>query len=164
MAALTDGTIEASRRLVADLRPPILDDLGLVPALEWYLKHVEERTKVRARLDVDAEPLDVTGPVALTAYRIVQEALTNVARHAEAKHVTVRLGTQAGALLLEITDDGAGIRADTADSPRSFGIMGMRERALAHGGALEVGPSPGGGTVVRATIPLGWRQAARGPA
>jgi len=164
MTALTDGTIEASRRLVADLRPPILDDLGLVPALEWYLETVEERTKVRARLDVAAEPLDVTGPAALTAYRIVQEALTNVARHAQAKHVTVRLGTRAGALLLEIADDGAGMGADRAYSPRSFGIIGMRERALAHGGALEVGPSPGGGTVVRATIPLEPRQAARGPA
>ena len=164
MTALTDGTIKASRRLVADLRPPILDDLGLVPALEWYLGTVEERTKVRARLDVAAEPLDVTGPAALTAYRIVQEALTNVARHAEAKHVTVRLGTRAGALLLEIADDGAGMGAGTAYSPRSFGIMGMRERALAHGGALEVGPSPGGGTIVRATIPLERHQAARGPA
>jgi PAS domain S-box-containing protein len=164
MMALNDGTIEASRRMVADLRPPILDDLGLVPALEWYLEHVEARTKVRARLDVDAEPLDVTGPVALTAYRIVQEALTNVARHAEAKHVTVRLGIQAGALLLEIADDGTGMRSDTAESARSFGIMGMRERALAHGGALEVAPSAGGGTIVRATIPLEPRQAARGPA
>lgn len=158
MVVLTDETIEAGRSLVTDLRPPILDDLGLVPALEWYLEHFGERAKVRAQLDVGAEPLAVDGPLAVTAYRIVQEALTNVARHAEAKHVTVRLGTQADALVLEIVDDGKGIRADAGRSERSFGIIGMRERAVARGGVLEVASAPGGGTIVRATIPLERRR------
>lgn len=160
MVALIDATIVASRRLVADLRPPILDDLGLVPALEWYLEHFQERAKVQVQLDVAAEPIAVAGPVAVTAYRIVQEALTNVSRHAEAKRVTVRLGTRSDALLLEIADDGKGIRTDTVGNAQSFGIIGMRERTAAHGGTLEIGRSPAGGTLVRATIPL----ERRGPA
>jgi two-component system sensor histidine kinase UhpB len=155
MSALTATTIEAGRCLVAELRPSILDDLGLVPALEWYVELFGSRTNVRTQLDVGAVPPAVSGPVAVTAYRIVQEALTNVARHAEATRVTVRLGKPDGALLLEITDDGKGMPADLVSSTRSFGIVGMRERLLAHGGSFEIGDAPGGGTLVRATIPLG---------
>jgi len=164
MTALAGATIEAGRRIAAELRPPILDDLGLIAALEWYVQDFARRTALQATLHVGPQELALDGRLAVTAYRIVQEALTNVARHAEAKRVTVRLGERDGALVLEITDDGRGIRADAAASGRSFGIVGMRERAAAHGGALEVASAPGGGTVVRATIPLERRQAPRGPA
>ena len=164
MTALAGATIEAGRRIAAELRPPILDDLGLIAALEWYVQDFARRTALQATLHVGPQELALDGRLAVTGYRIVQEALTNVARHAEAKRVTVRLGERDGALVLEITDDGRGIRADAAASGRSFGIVGMRERAAAHGGALEVASAPGGGTVVRATIPLERRQAPRGPA
>jgi PAS domain S-box-containing protein len=164
MTVLTNATIEAGRRIAAELRPPILDDLGLIAALEWYVQDFAKRTKLHATLDAERQELALDGRLAVTAYRIVQEALTNVARHAEAKRVTVRLGEQDGALILEITDDGRGMRVDAAVSARSFGIIGMRERVVARGGALEVATSPGGGTVVRATIPLERRQVARGPA
>jgi PAS domain S-box-containing protein len=154
MVTLTDATIEAGRRIAAELRPPILDDLGLIAALEWYVQDFAKHAKLRATLDAGPKELALDGRLAVTAYRIVQEALANVARHAEARSVTVRLGEQEGALLLEISDDGKGIHADAVGSVQSFGIIGMRERAAVHGGALEVGSSPAGGTVVRATIPL----------
>ena len=154
MVVLTNATIEAGRRIASELRPPILDDLGLIAALEWFVQDFARRTNLRATLDVGPKEPAVDGPLAVTAYRIVQEALNNVVRHAEANRVTVRLGEQGGALVLEITDDGRGMHADAAVSAQSFGIVGMRERAAAHGGALEVASAPGGGTVVRATIPL----------
>jgi len=163
MTALVDKTIEAGRSIVAELRPPILDDLGLAPSLEWYLHRFAKRAGLQCEWDPGPAGLAVDREVAVIAYRVVQEALTNVARHARAKRVAVRLGEEAGALTVEIRDDGRGISEDAARSPRSLGIVGMRERALVRGGSLEVGPLPDGGTSVRLTIPIERRREPRAP-
>jgi PAS domain S-box-containing protein len=154
MVALADETIEAGRRIVAELRPPVLDDLGLVPALEWYTEHFGKRAGLRVELDVGRKAVVVGGQIAVTVYRIIQEAVTNVARHANAKHVTVRLREQDDLLKLEIADDGVGIPSEALESVQSFGIIGMRERTMSQGGALEIEGSPGRGTVVRVEIPV----------
>jgi len=151
---LTNEMITVGQRIVGNLRPPVLDDLGLVPAVEWYTQQFAKRSGLRIELDVGAKGPVVTDRLAVTAYRIVQEALTNVARHAQATQVMVRLGEQDGALTLEIRDDGQGFREEAAHDPHSFGIVGMRERAASHGGALVITSSPGAGTTVRATFPF----------
>jgi PAS domain S-box-containing protein len=164
MIRLADDTIEAGRRIVAELRPPILDDLGLVPALEWHLEQFAKHAGLRFKLAVSPRRLTVDRDLAVTAYRIVQEALTNVARHAEAKTVHVRLAERDGALTLEIRDDGRGIPADAVANHRAFGLVGMRERAYGRGGSFTIGRGAEGGTTVRVVIPLERRQQARQPA
>jgi signal transduction histidine kinase len=161
--ALTDETITVGQRIVAELRPPILDDLGLVPAVEWYAQHFAKRSGLRIELDAGAEEPVVPDRLAVTAYRIVQEALTNVARHAQATHARVRLGAQDGALTIEIRDDGMGCPEEVIRSPRSFGLVGMRERAASHGGEIVITSSPGAGTTVRVTFPLERRREPRVP-
>jgi len=151
---LTDEMIAVGQHIVADLRPPILDDLGLVPAVEWYAQHFAKRSGLRIEFDVGAEEPAVPDRLAVAAYRIVQEALTNVARHAQATQVRVRLGEQDGTLTIEIRDDGQGFPEEAIRSPRSFGIVGMRERAASQGGVLLVTSSPSAGTTVRVTFPL----------
>jgi PAS domain S-box-containing protein len=156
--ALTDETITVGQRIVGELRPPILDDLGLVPAVEWFAQHFAKRSGLRIEFDIGAEEPVVPDQLAITAYRIVQEALTNVARHAQATHARVRLGEQDGALTIEIRDDGRGLPEEALRSPHSFGIVGMRERAASHGGELAITSSPGAGTTVRVTFPLDRRE------
>jgi len=158
MIRLADEAIEAGRRIVAELRPPILDDLGLGPALEWYTQDFAQRTGIDAAFEAGPQPLAVSDDLAVTAYRIAQEALTNVARHAQASHVAVRLDQRDGALTLEIADDGRGVPGDEASSARSLGIIGMRERALGCGGGVAIEGAPGRGTTVRLTIPIEDRE------
>jgi PAS domain S-box-containing protein len=164
MIVMTDDTIEAGRRIVADLRPPILDDLGLVPAVQWYVEHLGKRAGLHIRLLADGGEPKLDPRLAVAGYRIVQEALTNVARHARARNVEVRVGAGGGSLVLEVRDDGCGIPASAASDPRSFGIAGMRERARSSGGTLEISGNAGAGTLVRVAIPIERRGAAREPA
>jgi two-component system, NarL family, sensor histidine kinase UhpB len=164
MIALTDDTIQASRRIVADLRPPILDDLGLVPAVQWYAEHLGKRAGFRIRLLTDGGEPKLDPQLAVAGYRILQEALTNVARHAQARNVEVRIGTDGATLVLEVRDDGCGVAASAASDEGAFGIAGMRERARSHGGNLEISGVAGAGTVVRVEIPIERSQAPRGPA
>ncbi len=164
MIAMTDETIEAGRRIIADLRPPILDDLGLVPALQWYAEHLGKRAGLRIHLLTDGGEPKLDPRLAVAGYRIVQEALTNVVRHAQARNVEVRVGSGGGSLVIEVRDDGCGVSPAVASDPRSFGIAGMRERARSSGGALEISGAPGAGTLVRFAIPIERRLAAREPA
>ena len=161
--ALTDETITVGQRIVGELRPPILDDLGLVPALEWYTEHFARRSGLRIVFDPWVEESVVPAHLAATAYRIVQEALTNVVRHARATHAWIRVGEQEGALTIEVRDDGQGLPEGAADSPLSLGFLGMRERVASQGGALGITSQPGGGTTVRATFPPERRKAPRSP-
>jgi PAS domain S-box-containing protein len=163
MTAIVDDTIETGRSIVAELRPPILDDLGLAPSLEWYVHRFAKRAGLKCEWDPGPAELFVDRDVAVVAYRIVQEALTNVARHAEAKCVAVQLGEEDGELTVEIRDDGRGISEQASANPRSLGFVGMRERALARGGSLEVSRLPEGGTSVRLTIPIERPPAPRAP-
>jgi signal transduction histidine kinase len=149
MASLADATIERVRRISGELRPQLLDQLGLVSAVEAYLERFGARTRVTTRLEaaLDEEGLDRRRASAL--FRILQEALTNVARHAAASSVTVRLAADGGDVVLTVADDGRGLSASAGPA---LGILGMQERARAAGGRVTVEGAPGRGTVVTARL------------
>ncbi len=150
----TDAGVELVRDISSRLRPPMLDLLGLGPALEWQVDEHRRRTDNRFHLDLE-DGLPPLPPAKATAlFRIAQEALSNVLRHAGASNVWVTLRREAGALSLEVRDDGAGASTDALSSPPALGIVGMRERALALGGEVSVESALGEGTVVRARIPM----------
>jgi PAS domain S-box-containing protein len=152
MAELIDSTVQTVRRVAAELRPGILDDFGLTAALEWQSQEFMKRTGIRC--DLTLAEIDVGGQRAMALFRIIQEALTNVARHAGATEVGIRLQREGDELILEVRDNGQGF-ADQKHRPRSFGIQGMRERAILMGGTLEVVSRPGEGTTVTARVLLG---------
>jgi len=146
-------TIAAVQDLVAELRPGVLDDLGLVAAIEWQCRDFERRSGIRCFLDFEQEDIPLDSVRATAAFRICQEALTNVLRHAAAKEIRVRLELLDGQLLLEIRDDGRGISPEKVCDVRSFGLLGMRERADAVGGVLRIVGLPGLGTTVTLRLP-----------
>lgn len=147
MVGVVDQTIDAVRRIATQLRPPILDDLGLVAAIEWQAGEMAARTGIQCALDLPAE-VRLDEARATSVFRIFQEALTNVVRHAGASSVRVVLRATSDQLVLEIKDDGRGIAPAEQSDQRALGLLGMRERAQAAGGALEVLGSPGKGTTV----------------
>jgi len=151
MLAVIDSTSQRIRDFAQELRPAELDDIGLGAALEWHVRRFEERTGIRCVLDV-TRLSGVTSKEKETAiFRIAQEAMMNVARHAGARHLRIELARDDGRIVLVCDDDGTGIAPGKAADPRSLGIIGMRERALALGGTFEIGPAPQGGTRVRAS-------------
>jgi signal transduction histidine kinase len=152
MAALIDDTVERVRRIARELRPGVLDDLGLEAALEWLGQDFEGRTGVGTSVRSTLGDTRVERDAATALFRIAQEALTNVARHARASRVTVLLGRDGGRLSLEVRDDGVGISDETAASTRSLGLLGMRERARRLGGDLTISAAPGRGTVVTVSV------------
>ncbi|HKC94611.1 MAG TPA: sensor histidine kinase, partial [Nitrospira sp.] len=148
-----DTTIAELQRLVAELRPGVLDDLGLVAAIEWQSRDFERRSGIRCVCDAAQEEIELDHSCATAAFRICQEALTNVLRHAKATSVRVLLMQENGDLLLEIHDDGQGIPSGKLTDPASFGLMGMRERAGSLGGKVQIAGSPGKGTTVTVRLP-----------
>ncbi|MCU0626489.1 MAG: sensor histidine kinase, partial [Gemmatimonadaceae bacterium] len=148
------GAMDVVRRIVTELRPAVLDDLGLVAALEWLADQFARMTGVRTTVTLPAAdpPLDADGRT--TVFRIVQEALTNVARHAAAKHVHLSLEADSRAARVVVRDDGRGITAAEIRDRRSLGLAGLHERALAAAGTLTITGSPGAGTEVRLVLPL----------
>jgi len=153
MCRLIDKTIDEVRLMAVRLRPGVLDHLGLVDALEWYAADFERRTDVSCVFDHAGVP-KVDERIATTAYRITQEALTNVARHAAARHVTVTLRTINGELRLEVIDDGSGFEQKTLKDAKGLGVAFMRERAALVGGHLNVVSLPENGTTVTFAVPL----------
>ncbi|MFN2571378.1 MAG: PAS domain S-box protein [Gemmatimonadales bacterium] len=152
-AMMVDDMVKGVRRIATELRPPILDQLGLPAALEWVAHDFSRRTRIACETTIQPPDIAIAPEVATALFRIVQEALTNVSRHAEASQVHVELGNKSGCLTLEIEDDGRGITELAANGPASLGILGMRERAAALGGVLEVAPRTAGGTRVAAWFP-----------
>ncbi len=157
MTEVVDSAIKAVREIAASLRPGILDDLGLEAALEWQLKRFGEMSGVeyrfRSELDEDARRR-IDKDLSTAFFRIAQEALTNVARHAEARRVELRLSGGDGWLEMEVRDDGRGISEAEALDPASLGILGMRERAHFFGGEVRITGAPGEGTVMSVRVPL----------
>jgi len=153
MIETTKQIILDVRRLASDLRPSILDNLGLVPAIEWQLAQFQKRTGMRVKLDYQGER-DIDGGKASVIFRIVQEALTNVIRHAQATRVHVRLRFDNHRLSLQVTDNGRGIRASEIAHPGSLGIVGMHERVIRLGGKFKIGPKSPKGTQLDVVIPL----------
>lgn len=152
MCELIDETIDDVKAMALRLRPGVLDDLGLVPALEWYTGQFAERTGVQCSFHCDA--LDrVDDVVATAAYRIAQEALTNAARHSGAKHVTIALVGGNGGMRLVVSDDGKGFDPQGLSGEGCLGIAGMRERATLVGGSMEIVSAPGRGTQVIFHVP-----------
>lgn len=147
MCELIDKTIDEVREMAFRLRPGVLDDLGLVDALEVYAADFERRTGIATIFQSDAV-YDVDSTVATASYRIAQEALTNVARHASAAHVDVVLVVSEKQLQLIIRDDGCGFQVGNPSESEGLGIAGMRERAVLAGGMLDVESSPGEGTCI----------------
>ncbi|MBR8459015.1 PAS domain S-box protein [Burkholderia dolosa] len=156
MHRLIDSTVASVRRIAADLRPVMLDDLGLVPAIEWLANDFTHRYRIT--VDKDIAPVDTvfTNTGATTLFRIVQEALNNVARHADATHVKLVLKLDDGYCTLRIADNGHGVPQDTHGAPDrpSFGLIGIRERAHMLDGTVTIDNRPGEGFTITVTLPL----------
>ena len=149
--ALVERSIEAMHRIVLDLRPPVLD-FGIVAALEWQIKEFEMQTGVRCALQSNQADVELDLDQSSALFRIFQEALTNIAKHAEASRVTVRLARTRHHVSLKIADNGRGMAACDRAKPTSFGICGMMERAKALGGSVTLAAVAGGGTMVSIKI------------
>jgi signal transduction histidine kinase len=153
---LVDQTILSVRRIATELRPGILDDLGLVAAVEWAAEEFEARTGTKCRLDLPDGDIALDPEPTTAIFRIFQETLTNITRHAAATQVDIRLGREDGNIVMEVRDNGRGI-GDEQSAGRSLGILGMRERALLLGGELTISGAPGKGTFVQLLIPENGR-------
>ena len=156
MSALLDRTVSSSRRIAADLRPLMLDDLGLAEAAQWLVEDFGKRSGVRLEMRVPEQAeFDALAKGAATAvYRAIQESLTNIARHSGAKNAWVLLAQENGEVLVEIEDDGRGVTPGDLAKASSLGLKGMRERIAYYGGSLEVARAPRGGTRLRVRMPL----------
>ncbi|HMF44111.1 MAG TPA: histidine kinase, partial [Polyangia bacterium] len=155
METLVDQIIETARRVSASLRPVILEDLGLAAAIRSQARDFEQRTGVACDLDLPSDGVPIAPAVALSMYRIVQEALTNVARHARARQVQIGLTVGGDTAVLTVADDGRGVTAEELGRSTSLGIVGIRERALAIGGEVTITGLPGRGTTLSVRVPTG---------
>jgi PAS domain S-box-containing protein len=147
------GAMDVVRRIATELRPAVLDDLGLVAALEWQAQQFARLTNVRTTLDLPPSDPVLSNDARTTVFRIVQEALTNVARHAAAKAVHLELRVEKDKVLMIIRDDGRGITTEELSDRRSLGLLGLRERAMTAGGTLTVRGRTRRGTEVVLTLP-----------
>ena len=150
--ALVDRTIEAAHRISRDLRPSTLD-LGIVAAIAWQAQEFEKQLAISCVIDGPEEDIDLTPDQAIGLFRIFQETLTNISKHAGASRVDVRLAVENDSVMLEVVDNGCGLGAADRKKPKSFGIRGMVERAHALGGVLTVS-DPGRGCKVAVWLPL----------
>jgi PAS domain S-box-containing protein len=153
IAGVIDGTIQMVRRMSSELRPGVLDRLGLAAAIEWQVEEFQSRTGIKCTRSPNFEGLRLERDRATAIFRIFQEALTNVARHANASAVDVSLSLESGNLILEVRDDGVGIPESALLDPKSIGLLGMKERAMAFGGRVNIVGHPGSGTRVILIIP-----------
>jgi len=154
MTKLADTAIRRVKRLSTELRPGILDDLGLTAAIEWQVEEFEQRTGIECDVSVD-EVIILEQDCSTAIFRIFQEALTNIARHAKATKVIGSLKEEDGKLVLEVRDNGKGITEKQICDAKSFGIMGMQERVYLWGGEVKISGIREEGTTVRVSIPLG---------
>ena len=154
MTQLINDTIKTVRRIATELRPGVLDDLGLVAAIEWQLQEFGSRSGIECDLDMRVEEVALDAHRSTAIFRVFQETLTNVARHAEASRVEVSLEDEAQHLVLRVKDNGRGISQHELAGARSLGLLGMRERVRLLAGELNIQGAPGQGTLVLVRIPL----------
>ena len=153
MERLIHSTLQTVRQILSALRPPLLDELGLKDAIEFQMQQFSKRVGIR--YDLDVEPVSALPASTATAvFRIFQEILTNVARHAKASRVRVYLRELSSSLVLKVEDDGCGISEKDLGRSDSFGVLGMQERAWAMGGVLEIHRTSGSGTRVTLKVPI----------
>ena len=138
MLKLVDRSIKSVKEIATELRPGILDQLGLTASIDWQLKEFQARTKIKCKSNLEDELIDLSTDKATAMFRMFQETLTNIARHSGATEVKVSLKVINGNILLEIKDNGKGITADEINNPKSLGLIGMKERAYLIGGKLEI--------------------------
>ena len=156
MSGSVDALLESVRTTAASLRPAMLDDLGLIPALECLATTFQLRTGARCAINVAPElsSIELPSEVSAALFRIVQELLTNVMRHAAASHVRMRLYQGDGRVTLEVTDNGKGITRERMTTPHSFGLRGIQERTSLLGGHFHIVGTPGVGTTACASVPV----------
>jgi signal transduction histidine kinase len=154
MYELIDEAIQTVKRISTELRPGVLDDLGLSAAIEWAGQEFEKRTEIK--LEFTSRPKDIIldGDRSTAIFRIFQEALTNIVRHANATKARISLKQDGDRVVLRIRDNGKGIDKKQLSDPKAFGLIGMRERAMSKGGDVKISATPGGGTTIIVSIPL----------
>jgi signal transduction histidine kinase len=149
---MVDDTVKAVRRIASELRPAILDDLGLVAALEWQCREFEKRNNIQCLFSSSLSNIEVEKNIAIGLYRICQEALTNVARHSRATKVTANILVQANLVVLTITDNGKGFNPEKVKGKKTLGLVGMKERALMMNGKLTAESTPGQGATITISV------------
>jgi PAS domain S-box-containing protein len=154
MARLVDATVESVHRIITELRPILLDDLGLTAAIEWQADEFQNRSGIECHLYVDCMDNLIEKDLATAVFRVFQETLTNAARHSGASAVWVRLTQEENDLCLEVADNGKGISRKQVEDPRSFGIIGIRERVSLWDGRMRITGKSGRGTTVLIQIPV----------
>jgi signal transduction histidine kinase len=161
--AVLETLLQQTRQISLDLRPPLLDDLGLGPALRWYLDQQAQRVGIRIEFFADPALERMSPEIETACFRVAQEALTNVVRHARAQTVRVELHRTSEALHLVVRDDGIGFDVATAQQDASLGLLGMRERVALVGGELDCKSAPGRGTEIHVFFPVRTRSDAQEP-
>ena len=154
MTGLIETTINTVRRIASELRPGVLDDLGLVAAVEWQIEQFQARSGLKCHWTNNAGEIELTRERATAVFRILQEILTNALRHAGAANLYVKLGRSKNYFEMEVKDDGRGITESQMRNSRSLGLLGMRERALLVGGEVSISGKEGGGTTVLVRVPF----------
>jgi len=155
MTTLIESTINTVRRIASELRPGVLDDLGLVAAIEWQIEQFQSRSGLKCHWTNHVTEIQLSRERATAVFRILQEILTNVLRHARATNLYVKLGRSKDHFELEVKDDGVGITENQRMNSRSLGLLGMKERALLVGGEVRINGKENGGTTVLVRVPLG---------
>jgi PAS domain S-box-containing protein len=151
---MLNDTIKIVRRIATELRPSMLDDLGLLPAMQWQSREFENRVNIKVRFESNVSSLCLPPAVATSLFRIYQESLTNIARHAQARNITAQLRVENNHVKLLVSDDGCGFEAKMPGEKNTLGLLGMKERALMIGGRFEINSWPGKGTTIQVTVPL----------
>jgi signal transduction histidine kinase len=144
-----DHTIQSLRKIATELRPGILDSLGLIPSLRWLVNEFEKRSGIKCLAQFIGDNDSFEKEISTCFFRICQEALTNISKHAKATEVSVRMTREGKAVLLKISDNGKGMANEKLENPFSMGLLGMRERANLIGAQLLISSQPGKGTTVK---------------
>ena len=154
LTSLTDTSLKQSKKLSAQYRPRIIDDMGLVAAIEWYVKEFEKKSHISCSLDLSDDPISENSEMSINLFRILQESLTNVYRHAQASHIEVKLNKTKNSLILHISDNGIGMKRKNRHKPYSYGITAMEERVRLIGAELKIETSENQGTQITVLMPL----------
>ncbi len=154
LGKVIDRAIQTVRKIATELRPEVLDHLGLRSAIDWQMQEFQTRTGIECNLNSNFENIEVPIDCATGVFRIFQETLTNIARHANANRIDIRLEQHPDCLLLEVKDNGKGISQADIERGTSLGLLGMRERTLLLGGQIDIRGTRGKGTTVSVRIPL----------
>jgi signal transduction histidine kinase len=153
MNALTDSAIHSVQKIATELRPVVLDSLGLCAAIEWLAKDFQKHSGIQCVASVPAADVALNRDCATALFRVLQESLTNVARHAGATRVDIRFACSPVEMVLSVSDNGRGCTRKRLENPRAIGLLGMRERALLLGGECQISSQPGRGTTVEVRVP-----------